>query len=124
MRQLSRTNVICIGCPKGCSVTVETDNGQKKDIKGYQCPTGEDYAKEEFKNPTRILPTTVKVIQGEFPLVSVKTAKPIPKDKIKQAMQKTAQIKVKAPVEIGDVICENIADTGVALVATNQVSLK
>ena len=62
MRQLPRTNIICIGCPKGCRVLVESDNGEIINISGYRCSKGKEYAKKEFSNPKRILPTTVKVI--------------------------------------------------------------
>ena len=109
---------------KGCRIKVKAENAEIKEITGYSCPKGKDYAKEEFLNPTRILPTTVKVNGGNFPLVSVKTAKPIPKKLLMEAMKKTAEVEVEAPVSCGDVIIENLLDTGVNLVATRNVKLK
>ena len=121
---MSESNIICIACPKGCRMTVESNNGKIINISGYSCPQGKEYAREEFLNPTRILPTTVKVNQGEFPLVSVKTEEPIPKKYLLPAMKKIAEITVDAPIKCGDVIIENILNTGVNLVATRNVNRK
>ncbi|NLT12604.1 MAG: DUF1667 domain-containing protein [Clostridiaceae bacterium] len=57
-------------------------------------------------------------IEGRLP---VKTREDIPKDKIESVMQEINQCVVKSPVHLGDIIVENIADTGVALVATRTI---
>ena len=118
---MSSKNIICISCPKGCRMEVESDQGHISNITGYSCPVGKKYACKEFKNPTRVLPTTVRVSNGERPLVSVKTADPIPKDKIIKVMREIAGIEVEAPVEIGQVIIKDILNTGVNLVTTSVV---
>jgi len=114
-------DIICTGCPKGCQVIIKTEGDKITDIYGYECPTGKEYAINEFKNPTRILPTTVKVEGGEFPLVPVKTAAPIPKSDLIKAMNFIAEKTVKAPIEIGDILIENILNTGVDVVATRNI---
>lgn len=119
---MSRTSIICVGCPKGCRIKIEDKDGKITDISGHSCEKGKEYAREEFKNPTRILPTTVIVNKGELPLVSVKTAKPIPKKYLLPAMKEIAKARVEAPVNIGDVIIDNILDTGVDIIATNNVN--
>jgi len=124
MRNNSVEEIICVSCPKGCRIKVESVDGQIKDVSGYNCKEGKRYAKEEFRNPTRILPTTVRVNKGEFPLVSVKTRKAIPKDKLLPAMDVIAEIEIEAPVEIGEVVLEDILNTGVDLVATRNVKKK
>lgn len=120
---MSRKSIICIGCPKGCRMDLDYDDDKINKITGFSCPTGEEYARKEFTNPTRILPTTVKVIAGELPLVSVKTVAGIPKSLLFPAMKEIASIKVKAPVKIGQVIKPNLLNTGVDLVATRKVDL-
>ncbi|QTL97671.1 DUF1667 domain-containing protein [Iocasia frigidifontis] len=119
---MSRTNIVCINCPKGCRMTVETENNHIKNISGYSCPIGEKYARDEFENPVRILPTTVRVINGVLPLVSVKTEKPIAKELLLDAMREIAKIEVEAPVYLGQVVKENLLDTGVDLIATRTIS--
>ncbi len=121
---MSRTNIICIGCPKGCRMEINTEDNEIKQISGYSCAIGKKYAREEFFNPTRILPTTVKVVNGELPLVPVKTSKPIPKEVIFKAMQEIATIEVEAPIEIGQVIRRNFMGLEANLVATRNINEK
>jgi CxxC motif-containing protein len=111
---------ICISCPIGCRMTIQSKDGKIISVTGNACPKGIKYAQEEFINPLRILPTTVKVIGGELPLVSVKTEKAIPKKLLLEAMAEIAEIKVDAPVEIGQVIKSDLLGTGVSLVAATR----
>ncbi len=113
--------IICVSCPKGCRITIQNRDGEIISITGNDCPRGIKYAEEEFINPLRILPTTVKVIGGELPLVSVKTEKAIPKRLLLKAMAEIAEIEMKAPIKIGQVIKDDLIGTGVSLVATRNV---
>lgn len=111
----------CIGCPLGCSLTaVPTADGF--DISGYTCKRGLEYAKKELTRPERTVTSTVRVSGGKANVVSVRTATDIPKDAIFTVMEAINALTVEAPVAIGDVICENIAGTGVALTATKAVA--
>ena len=73
--------LICIGCPLGCPLTVRLD-GEQMEISGNTCKRGEDYARKEVQNPTRIVTSTVRVTGGDVEMVSVKTKEDIPKGKI------------------------------------------
>lgn len=121
---MDERTIICLSCPKGCRVKVKANGDDIKDISGHECPQGIEYAKNEYLNPTRILPTTVRVKNGQIALVPVKTASPIPKEKIGEVMQKLSEIEVEAPVELGQVIVNNILDTGVDVVATRSIKKK
>lgn len=61
---------------------------------------------------------------GTIPMVSVKTAQDIPKEKIMDVMECINQITVEAPVHIGDVLLSDVAATGVDIVATKNVEYK
>lgn len=113
--------IICVSCPKGCRINVQNNGEKIISITGNDCLKGIKYAEEEFINPLRILPTTVRVIGGELPLVSVKTKKAIPKRLLLKAMTEIAEIEVKAPVKIGQVIKYDLMGTGVSLVATRNI---
>jgi len=113
--------IICVSCPKGCRITVQNRGEEIISITGNDCPKGIKYAEGEFINPLRILPTTVKVIGGELPLVSVKTEKAIPKRLLLKAMVEIAEIEVNAPVKIGQVIKDDLLGTGVSLVGTRNI---
>ena len=113
-----KISLTCIGCPLGCSVTVTKNGDEIEEITGYTCKRGLEYAKTEVLAPVRTVTSTVRVKGGKNPVVAVKTAQPIPKGMIGQCMEVIYGIEVNAPVSIGDVICANIADTGVDLVAS------
>jgi len=118
---MSTVNLICIGCPLGCPLTVEMEGNEVKSVAGNTCPRGDAYAKKELTNPTRIVTSTVRVAGGKLPMVSVKTESDIPKGKIFECVKALKDIEVKAPVKIGDVIVENVAGTGVNIIATKNV---
>jgi len=118
---MEQNKIICTSCPIGCRMTIQSKDGKIISITGNACPKGIKYAEGEFIDPLRILPTTVKVIGGEFPLVSVKTEKAIPKRLLLKAMIEIAEIEVKAPIQIGQVIKDNLIGTGVSLVATRNI---
>lgn len=111
----------CINCPVGCSLKVEMDGENVICVSGNTCRRGEIYARKEVTNQTRIVTSTVKVVNGISGTVSVKTKEDIPKEKIFVCVQALRGIEVQAPVHIGDVILENVAGTGVDIVATRNV---
>lgn len=115
---MEKRELICIGCPMGCQMTVEMDGEKVVSVSGYTCPRGKSYAEKEVTNPTRIVTSTVKVLGGKKERVSCKTAQDIPKAKIAAVMAAINSAVVKAPVSIGDVLIENAADTGVDVIAT------
>ena len=117
--------ITCIACPNGCEITVSFDeNGNISNISGNKCKNGIAYAQSEVTAPTRILTSSVLVENGDFPLVSVKTSNPIPKELMREAVKQLAQCVVKAPVHVGDVVCKNILNTGVDVVSTANVGTK
>ena len=118
---MKTVNLICIGCPLGCPLTVEMEGNEVKSVSGNTCPRGDAYAKKELTNPTRIVTSTVRVTGGKLPMVSVKTESDIPKSKIFDCVKALKDIEVKAPVKIGDVVLENVAGTVVNVIATKNV---
>ncbi len=117
---MEKRELICIGCPMGCPLSVELDGNEIVSVTGQTCKRGEVYAKKEVTNPTRIVTTTVKVEGGTVDMVSVKTREDIPKGKIFQCVKALKGVTVQAPVHIGDVILANVAGTGVDIVATKN----
>ncbi|OCL26868.1 molybdopterin oxidoreductase [Orenia metallireducens] len=119
-----KVRITCVSCPMGCDLEVEVLDKEIKKIEGNRCPRGIEYAKAEYFNPTRILPTTAKVKGGVLPLVPVKTAKPIPKGLLEKAMVEIAQVELEAPIKLGDIVIKNILDTGIDVVATRDLAKK
>ena len=112
----------CISCPLGCPLKVETDeNGKVLSVTGNTCKRGEEYGKREVTAPVRMVTSTVRVTGGEAPVVPVRTKTDIPKAKIFDCMEAIRQREVKAPIKLGEVVIENVAGTGVDVIATRAV---
>ena len=118
---MKRQDLICIGCPLGCMITVELDQGDVSKVEGHGCRRGETYAKKECLNPTRIVTSRVPVNGGVIPVVSVKTEADIPKEKIMDCMEAIKGLKLEAPIKIGDVVLHNVAGTQVNVIATKNI---
>jgi len=96
--------LICISCPMGCHLKVNTET---KEV--------------EVTNPVRVITTTVKVKDGELPVIPVKTKTPIPKELNFKAMEVLNSIEIEAPISMGDIIVKDILGTGVDVVATRNL---
>ncbi len=117
---LEHKTLTCIGCPMGCQLEVRYDKDTLQ-IEGYSCKIGKDYGESEIRNPSRILTTSVSVISEHEKTLPVKTDSIIPKAKIFDCMHALKGITIIPPVHIGDVILENIGDTGANIIATKNV---
>lgn len=117
----SEKEITCIVCPIGCKVEATLDDKTILKIKGNQCAKGLDYARDELIDPRRTLTSSMLVVRGEWPLVSVKSSAPIPKKMLFPVLKRIKETKVNAAVEIGDVLIENVLDTGVDIIATRNV---
>lgn len=119
MDNTEKKDVICTCCPVGCHMEATLENGAVTAVTGNSCKRGEAYAKDECTNPKRTLTTTVRTADGE--MLSVKTASPIPIGKISEAVEALAALCPPTPIAIGDVVCENICETGISVVATKNL---
>lgn len=116
-----KKEIICTVCPRGCHINVEGEGEKILSMEGYGCKRGVTYATAEFTNPVRILTTLVKIDGMDGELLPVRSANPVPKDKLFDCMDVIRKTKVGLPVKMHDVIIKNICDTGVDIVATKAV---
>lgn len=114
-------SLTCINCPLGCALEVTLEDGNVIDVTGNTCPRGAAYGEKEVTNPTRIVTSTVRVLDGTREVVSGKTISDVPKNAVMEVARALSDVVVEAPVEIGDVLVKNIADTGVDFIATSTV---
>ncbi len=115
------TKMICISCPRGCSVDVTHDGSTITNISGAGCKRGEDYVKRELTDPRRMVASTVRVKNGFHPLVPVYTKSPFPKPRIHELLVELRKVEVQAPVEIGQIILENALGEGITVVASRNM---
>lgn len=121
---MTTQELICIGCPLGCNVTVTMEDNEVTKVEGNTCPRGDAYARKEVTNPTRIVTSLVRVNGGTQAMVSCKTSSDIPKGKIFEITDALTKVTVNAPIAIGDVLVSNVANTGVDIIATKNVPVK
>ena len=121
---MEKRELTCIGCPMGCRITVILESGQITEVNGYTCKRGEAYARQEVTAHMRSVTTTVRLSEGDGPVVPVKTAGEIPKEKIFDCVLALKSVTVKAPVHIGEKILTEVAGTGIDIIATKSVGRK
>mgnify|MGYP004551696179 FL=1 len=119
-KNTTQKELTCICCPVGCALTVTIEGDNSVTVTGNCCPRGAAYGEKEVTNPTRIVTSTVCVAGYPDTVVPVKTASDIPKERIHECMKALADVTVAVPIHVGDVIVENVADTGVDIVATRS----
>ena len=115
-----KKNMVCIECPKSCSLTVDIEGKKAVSVRGAKCPKGILYAASEIENPTRILTATVLAKGLSIKLIPVRTDKPIPKKDILRAVEEVSKIRVAKPLKAGDTVADNFLGLGVKLIATRQ----
>lgn len=120
MIDMSR-KVSCTVCPLSCSIKVEITGGEIRDITGFGCLRGQEYASEEVNAPKRMLTTTVRVLGGRLKLLPVVSQEKLPKDKVLTCARHLAGFVVNAPVAEGQVICADILGLGVDVVAARSI---
>ncbi len=110
----------CIMCPNSCRRTIASaEEGYR--VEGNACRKGEEFAIEEMTAPKRNFATSVLVKNGDMPLCSVRLSRPIAKELMFSVLEEIHKLTVEAPVLIGDVLIENILDTGADVIATRDV---
>ena len=116
---ITKKNLTCIVCPRGCALTVTLDSEATNpvvSVEGQGCKRGVDYATAECTHPTRVLTTTAPTVDGG--VVPCKTDRAIPRELLFEAMKAVNSLSAPAVVRIGDVLLENLLGTGANIVAT------
>jgi len=108
--------ITCIACPQGCAATLTIRNGQVVAISGTQCKRGEEYVRQEYSHPQRVLTSTVLLKGGGW--LPVRSRGMVPKERIFDVMAALQNICCGRPVRVGDVVLRNVLGLGVDIVAT------
>jgi CxxC motif-containing protein len=111
----------CICCPNGCTMEAVVEDGVLTKIAGNLCKRGRTYVEQELIAPTRTISTSVRVDDGELPLVSVRLTAPIPRERIFDAMAEIRKQRLTAPVVTGQVIIKDVLGMQSDVIATKTV---
>jgi len=117
---MQEREIICVSCPMGCRMTVTLSENEVVKVENNTCKRGETYAKQECISPMRMV-TAVAPVKGSKTPISVKTEEPIPKDKIMAVMDEINSADFSTPIHIGDTLIEDVASTGVNVIATKTL---
>jgi CxxC motif-containing protein len=113
--------IICIVCPNSCKLEVYKDETGEVQVEGYGCTRGLQYGKDEYTAPKRTIITTVRIENGELPVIPVRSKEGIPKRKMFEAMKVVNRALAKAPIKMGDVVIPNILGLGIDVVASRSM---
>jgi len=114
---------LCTGCPLGCRLEVEHEEGEIVEVRGFSCKRGKAFAVQEFSDPRRSVSTTVRVEGGRWARLPVKTAEQVPKDRVQELCDALHRLTLHAPVTMGDVVLSDALGTGIDVVATRDMPL-
>jgi len=115
--------MICIECPKGCTLSVDIENCKVVKVEGAKCPKGGEYAVTEAESPMRILTATALAEGLSLKLVPVRTDRAIPKKDLSRAVEEIRKMRITSPVKSGDAIDKDFLGLGVKLTATREATV-
>lgn len=113
---------VCIVCPMSCSIELTDDNGVLT-VSGNTCKRGEEYAKNEYTTPKRMITTTVGLRGSRLRCLPVISSEAVPKSLLRDCMKLLYATVADVPVKQGDVIVSNILGTGVDIVAARSITV-
>ncbi|MGB8859483.1 MAG: DUF1667 domain-containing protein [Ilumatobacteraceae bacterium] len=112
---------LCIGCPLGCRLELDESHGEIVEVRGNSCNKGEEFARQEHRDPRRLVTTTIAVEGARWPRLPVKTTSAVPKALVRDVCAVLMRVRVHAPVAAGDTIVADVLGTGADVVATRSM---
>lgn len=115
--------ITCIVCPAGCKINTCYDGPAKKIIssEGNECKKGLTFIEKEIFNPVRLLTTTIKIDSVKAQRLPVRTNVPVHKNLIPQMIREVKKIKIKPPVEMGQILKKNILKSGADIISSTGI---
>jgi CxxC motif-containing protein len=119
---MKELRMCCTTCPNSCALTVQVEGETIVSVEGNKCKRGLDFAEQERIDPKRMLTSTMilRTSSGERS-VPVKSALPMSRAKMQDAMAVIRAASLSHGVHIGDVLIPDVADSGVDIVASKTV---
>lgn len=112
--------LVCIGCPRGCRLTIDEKDGEYI-VTGNTCPRGKKFAISEMTAPKRTICSTVKTAFSDVPVLPVRVSDDIPREKIFDVMREINAVTLKERIGRGDAVIKNVLGLGVDVIATSDL---
>jgi CxxC motif-containing protein len=116
----SITQVTCVCCPRGCTVTADPSGT----LSGNGCRKGAAYAQQQLQSPLRRVTGEVRVRGGCADRCSVKTDRPVPTELLDAIRGILSALEAEAPIFVSQVLVRDLCGTGANLVACGNVPQK
>jgi CxxC motif-containing protein len=116
-----KKHFVCVVCPVGCEIDVVHDGSEIISMEGNKCEKSEEFVRQELIEPMRILTTTVRFQGSRWPVIPVRTDKAVPKRLFPRIMKELRRIKLRAPVDMLDVVVKDVLHTGANIIATRTM---
>ncbi len=116
-----KQELICIGCPIGCQLTAEVENGAVTAVTGDTCPRGAAYARKECVAPVRTVTGTGGAFRARRAGLPVRTNGKVSKALVFDVARALGTVTVQAPAAIGDVVLRDVCGTGVDVTAAKNM---
>jgi len=113
--------VICITCPKGCTLDVTREGDTILKVENFGCKRGQDYVYAELTDPRRMVATTVRISGSVHPRLPVSTSAAFPRGRIKELLEALNHVEMAAPVKMGDVVLADALGTGINILASRDM---
>ena len=120
---MSSRIIVCVVCPNGCEIEAVHEEGKIAKVKGNKCKKGLQYVEQELLDPRRTIASSVRIEGAGLPLCSVRLTKPVPKRYIFPIMERINEVRLKAPVHIGDVVIPKVCGLDSDVVVTKNMGL-
>lgn len=90
-------------------------------IRGNKCKRGLAFAIRELTAPARVLTTTVAVEGGTRKRLPVRSSAPVPVALTARWLEQAKQLRVCAPVAMGEVLAADVLGTGISVLAARSI---
>ena len=107
----------CIVCPIGCRMEITRD-GDELRVTGNKCKRGAAYAREEARDPRRMVTATCALSGGALARLPIRSSAAVAVDDIPGFLNAVYILRPSAPVDRGSVVGRNLAGTGIDAIAT------
>jgi CxxC motif-containing protein len=123
---MATREMICISCPVGCRLRVESGPSGVVAVEGNQCPRGKIYGESEVKDPRRMVTAPVRLerpadSRSEPAMIPCRTLTAFPKERIPELLAALRALRIRPPVARGRIILADALGTGVDIIATRSL---
>ena len=123
MNDFNVKELVCNLCPVHCKMSIEYSRwgDQIKNVYGSRCSRGYEYIRNYRIDQQCMLPTSVRLRGSSDNRLPVNSDAPIPKTMVTEVMNVIKTVEVEVPIKSGEIILENILNTGVNIVAAKSM---